>query len=225
MATQDLCTLAYVKTFLESTAANRDALIQQNITAASDAIMKEVEREFKTTVTNPATRAFRWDSGTSLGRILDLSPFDCQAITSVYLSPEGANELLDPTIPDYWGVPVGASATSAVTAGAVQGNQEGVFTGIRVSDLIMVRVSNLLFRMGFMQVQVTGTWGWASVPTQVQQACAVTAAEWTRKDVAAFAIEDYGRNDALMAEPQGYYSLPPAALKMLAPFRRFAGVY
>ena len=142
------------------------------------------------------------------------------------LSPEGNNETLDPTIPDYWGVPMGASAQSAVATGGTQGNEDGVFTAIRISDLIMVRVSNLLFRMAFMQIAVTGTWGFPSVPAQVRQACALTVATWCRKDVAAFGIEDYGMHgDAIMPTPQGFYALPPAALKLIAPYRRWVGIY
>lgn len=222
MATQDLCALADVKTFLESAASGRDALISAMITPASDAIMQEVEREFKTTFgTNGngvGTRTFRWDPGT---RIVDLSPWDLQSASAIALSPEGSNQAL--TVGNN-GSGVSVEAPDVLLRPI--NCPEGVFTSLQISDLVMVRVSNLLFRFGYMDVAVTGTWGWPSVPTQVKQACALTVATWVRKDVAAFGIEDYGGHggDALMAEPQGYYSIPPAALKMLAPFRRFAGI-
>ena len=79
--TLSLCDLQDVKVLMESQGNQRDGLIMQLIPIASAAIQKELQREFVTTVTNPATRTFRWDAGTTTGRVLELAPFDIQSIT------------------------------------------------------------------------------------------------------------------------------------------------
>lgn len=225
MAAGDLITLAYLKTYLEAgTGTKRDNLYAQTITAASGAIMDELEREFVTTFgtgdppNGIGTRTFRWEPGR---RRVDLAPFDLQSATSVVLSPEGSATSL-----------VIANGASGVTVDAPDvlfhpiDRPEGVFTNMQISDLVMVRVSNLEFRFGYLDLQITGTWGFPSVPIAVQQACADTAAAWTNRAVAELAIEDYGQGhqDQLLPDLASIYSIPPPALKKLAKFRRFAGI-
>jgi hypothetical protein len=60
---------------------------------------------------------------------------------------------------------------------------------------------------------VTGTWGFASIPERVRQACVLTVAMVYRRDIACFANGDstpYGRLDVL----------PKQALDLLAPDMR-----
>jgi hypothetical protein len=211
MAAQDLCSLADVKTLLESTTTARDTLIQANITDASDAIIQEMEREFAP-VTVGATRTFLWRIGERPQRILDLAPYDAQAITSVTLSPEGSNPQTLTVTQDYIPRPVE--------------KLNGVWQQIQLSDLILVRTSITLFRFGFMEVSVTGDWGFPAVPNPVKRACMLTAAAWARKDIATFGLAGDLQDQSAepLPRPAGFYAIPPAALKLLNPYRRFSGV-
>lgn len=207
---QDLCTLGDVKTALEATTTARDTLLAALITQASDAIMDEVEREFAP-ITTAAARTLRWDAGT---RIVDLAPYDLASVTSVVLSPEDAATSLT----------VGGAAPDVLFRPLEK--PDGVWTSMQLSDLIQVRVSTLLFRFGFMQVQITGNWGFPTIPTNIVRATVVTVVSWARKDTGAFGMEDYDANNpSPLPRPPGYYAIPPAALKLINPFRRFAGFF
>lgn len=208
MAAQDLTTLSAVRTRLELPAAetSRDTLISALITSASDAIMREVEREFAP-VTSSATRRRRiYPTKRVQGSLyVDLAPYDLRTVSTMTLHPEESS----PTV---------LTATTDYILGPPEAPQ-GVYTHVLLRNTLTL-TSTLLNRFGFAYLDVAGAWGFASVPSDVAEACIDTVAAWMRRDVAAFGIDDLGDGRGLAPLRPGTYSLPNAALKKLAPFRR-----
>ncbi len=66
------------------------------------------------------------------------------------------------------------------------------------------------------QIQVTGDWGFPTIPTQVAQACAITVVHWLTVNTAVFRRPDDDPN--LMAVPKR--SIPPEAYDLLRVFKR-----
>jgi hypothetical protein len=66
------------------------------------------------------------------------------------------------------------------------------------------------------QVEVTATWGWTSVPADVEHATIVTTGIWLRRDVSAFSTT-YVLDEDRVERPE---SLPSAVRAMLGPYRR-----
>lgn len=202
----DLCALADVKAFLGSSDTTFDTQIQALITPASLAIIREAEREFAP-ASAAVTRRYRWDAGTLL---IDLAPYDLRTITSVTLSPEGGSPSVLADSTDYQGSPVT--------------QPHGTFTTLRMSNLLLVRISTTLFRFGYMLVDILGDWGFPTVPADIRQACVVTVASWLRRDIASFGQRDYpGPGGQIAPDAPSVYTLPPAALRMIRPYRRTAG--
>lgn len=197
----NLCSLADVREGLQLTPSDRvrDDLIRALIPAASRALMVEVGREFVPATEN-ATRRLRVD-----GRLVDLSPWDLRSADSVSLHPESSSpEAL--TASDYKLMPVHAPY--------------GVHTSLRLSGRVDPRSGSTYSDFGFSLLDVTGDWGWASIPTDVRQAAILTVASWLRRDVAAFAYSNLDEAVAQSAEIFASYGIPPPARRLLAPYRR-----
>lgn len=206
MATQDLCVLADVRAELKlgGSDTSLDTLIAAHITNASDTIMREFEREFKTTLTSPPnTRRFRWLNG----NLIDLAPYDLQTATTVTLHPESSSPVVLTANTDYQFTPI----TTV----------DGVYTTARLSGLLVIMWSQTLIRFGYAILDIAGTWGFPAVPNQVKQAAIETVSSWVRRDIGAYAGQDLSG----VFTPQEFssYSIPLTARLKLNPFRRTSG--
>ncbi len=195
MAAQDLTTLAIVRSFLQKSASDttQDAEISAMITRASDAISRYCEREFKTTGTNPFARTFEYKGG----GLLDLSPFDLQSLSQVRFDTDTAS----PTTllaADYRLVPVHKPL--------------GVYTALRIDPAISPTIARWSYRV----IEVTGTWGFASVPKDVEHACILTVNNWLKLDVTAYESV-LSVDEPALERPQG---IPSRAQMLLKPFVR-----
>lgn len=184
----DLTTLATVREFLQMPPGetDQDLVIEDAITHASAVIQEHCEREFAPAVSS-ITRTFEYG-----GQLLDLAPFDLRSIAPlVRVDPESASPTTL-TGDDYRVFPFPA--------------KYGVFTGLRLWSV------NGPARL----VEVTGDWGFPSVPVVVEQACIVTVVIWLRREVQAFdRTLDIDTNR--LERPS---ELPSAAVGMLRPFKR-----
>lgn len=200
MASIDLTDLDNVRAFLQYNASDvdQDDVINDMITAASRAILEEFEREFAPT-TDGDVRRFVFDLREPR---LALSPWDLRAATSVVLNPQESGGTALTEWDHYELAPYPA--------------KHGVFTGI--DFLTPISLSSSTRRTTRCVVDVTGDWGFASVPEDVAHWCKVTAAEWLRKDVSAFSnvfnLESGFLERAAM--------LPAAAVAGLRHYRRVA---
>lgn len=208
MAAGDLVTLAEVRTALELPASDtsRDALISSLITVYSKAVCDEVDREFAPvtgSVGTPATRRFRLSFGEYR---MDLAPYDAQSISSVVLHPEAESSIT-------------LAATRQWLAHPIS-KPDGVYTSIALSSLMTgVFTSQTAINFGFVLVDVSGVWGFPSVPAPVKQATIIAVTSAMRRDVTQFdlAIDE---GSALRPDSVGTFGLPPASRRLLSPYRR-----
>lgn len=195
MAAGDLTTTAAVRSFLQkrNDDTDQDAIIADLITRASTAISRYCTREFAPKVDASTARTFEY-AGSGL---LSLAPYDARTVTQVRIDTDEASPTTL-TSSDYRLAPYPA--------------RDGVYTHLRLSPFVLVSTSRFVSRL----VEVTGTWGFASVPVDVEEACIVTAAEWTRRLVAgraAFPADEGGDGPRQEA-------IPFEARMLLKPYMR-----
>src|SRR5262245_24409527 len=202
MAAQDLCSLADVRAALELPAADtsRDTLISSLITAASVAIMAEVQREFAP-VTASATRRFRTE-----GLVLSLAPYDLRTVTSLTVNPESSSPYTAVATQDYQLEPIGSPT--------------GTFTSVQFSAyLTALTGGQTTFAFGYTIVDINGAWGFASVPLDVNRATVVTVASWLRKDVTALiAAAEMDVGGGIAPGFPATMEIPNAAKRLLHPY-------
>lgn len=207
----NLCSLADVRQSLELpiTETTRDELILSLIPVASDLIMSTVEREFTPQSAAGTVRRLKLDPRAINSRVVDFVPYDLQTATLVSLHPETSTPITLVAYTDY-------------TLHPVQ-TDEPVFTSLRLSNFLNV-VSNTVVRFGYAVIDITGTWGWPSVPSKVSEACSDAVAAWMRRDVSTLALNLQDASDlspALMAS----FDLPLSSLRKINPYRRNAGAF
>lgn len=183
---------------------SRDSLISTLITAASDAIMNDTEREFAP-VTASATRRFRIDSFS-----MSLAPYDLRSVSSLILHPEAASPVTLNATTDYQLQPV----TTAT----------GTYTTVQFSHyLAALPSSTTAFGFGYALCDISGAWGFATVPTDVKRACVVTVASWMRKDVSALiAASELDIGGGIAPAFPSTMEIPNAAKRLLRPFYRLS---
>jgi hypothetical protein len=208
LQTGNLCSLADVRQSLELPAAEttRDELILSLIPVASQMLMNYCEREFAP-VTTATTRRFKIDAVSF--PIVSLAPYDLQSATAVTLSPETTSPqtLTDGT--DY--------TLSPVTSG------EGVYMSVRLSGWLNVFSSSMVV-FGYALLDVTGTWGFSSVPAVIAEACSDAVSAWLRRDVSSFGLNLQDGSD-LSPQFQASFDLPLSSIRKANPYRRNIGVF
>jgi hypothetical protein len=197
VAAQDLCTLQDVRIADEAPTSDtsRDALIQSLITAASDAIMDEVDREFAPATT--ATRRIKVG-----GYVVSLAPWDLRSVTTLTLHPETSSPQTLVAGTDYELLPVGAPS--------------GTYSSLRLSSYLWL-AGDTAYRMGHSLIDVNGAWGFATVPNVVNRACVLTVLSWIRRDISALGLSN--EFDAAAAQPTAF-GIPYEARRLLTPFYR-----
>lgn len=200
-AGSDLCTVADVRLALEtpSPVTGRDSLIQAMITEASYAIMRHCDREFAP-VTTSATRRFQVTRPGCGTPYVYVRPYDLRSVTAVVLHPEDA------------------SPTTLTTSDYILGPlpaRDGVYSHVNLARNVSL-FSTTLQVFGYAQCDVTGAWGFASVPYEVKSACVDTVASWVNKMVLTHGT-NAGEDPML---PVGAWMLPMKAKQKLAAFRR-----
>ena len=204
MAAQDLCSLSDVRAALEipGSDTSRDPLISTLITAASDAIMEEVEREFAP-VTASATRRFKIDSFS-----MSLAPYDLRTVSSFILHPEASSPVTLNATTDYQLQPVTTKT--------------GTYTAVQFSHyLAALPSSTTSFGFGYALCDISGAWGFASVPTDVNRATVVTVAAWMRRDVSALiAASEIDIGGGIAPAFPSTMEIPNAAKRLLSPYYR-----
>lgn len=186
----DLVTVEDVRRFLQkqSTDTGQDPIIATLISRASKAIIRYTEREFAPAGSAGEARTFEYAGGS----FLSLSPYDLRAITRVRLDIDEASPTTL-TSSDYRLYPNPAS--------------EGVYTAIRLAPYLIHSSTRWQQRL----VEITGTWGFASVPEEVKHWTIVTVALWLRRDVATFE-STFSIDEERLERPQALPSAVRAGL-------------
>jgi BppU N-terminal domain len=200
LSPSDLCTLSDVRLELEVEAddTTRDNAFAQLITAASQQILTEYEREFIAPA-NPQTRRFPVG-----GYVVDLAPYDLRSATAVTLHPESsAPKLLGAT--DYELEPF-------VTPW-------GVYNRVKLSSLIVL-YSDTSLKFGHCYLDIAGTWGFATVPLPVREACVETVKSWARADTPNLSVPEYQDGRTMIPAADPVRSIPSAARIRMFQFKR-----
>lgn len=198
---QELTTLAAVKAFLQRPAtdpAGQDAIIGSLITRASALIHRYSEREFVVYPGLGATRVFEMPPQPGAVAWLDMAPYDAQSISSVSIDSDQPNPVLL-SAAEWRPHPIPAT--------------DGVFKALKLQPLA-INIGRIPWPDR--QVSVTGTWGFPSVPAEVEHACIVTVSIWLRRDVSAFSAS-MNLDEQRVERP---HALPSAAKATLDGYKR-----
>lgn len=193
----DLCTTADVKNAAGISTSADDALIATLISAASSAIGAYCQRELAAVAGTPTRRV------EARSRVVDLAPYDLRSATTVTLHPT-------------------ATSPTTLTTSEWLGHAtaDGTYTTLTLGASVSL-ASDTWDEFGVALLDITGTWGVATTPTDVARACALTAASWLDRAVDAYAaqvsIDTPG--GARLATGVGA-AIPAAARRLLDPYRR-----
>lgn len=209
---RDLCTVFDVRLAmgLATSSTGQDDMIQEYISEATAVIEATYSRQFSPetdgagNVLTGVTKRFR-----VVNRRVDFYPYDLRNLTSVVLHPDQQNLTLDTTID--------------VEMSPFQ-KPDGVWTTMKISPWLPY-VSPHSMRYGHPYADVKGDWGFPSVPVPVKRAAVICVRSWLRRDLATFSgvYASAPQGDAY-PKPEGTYSVPFAAQKLLARYERWAGV-
>lgn len=205
---RDLTTVEEVKSSIElpSNDVDLDVLIPDYITAASVVIMNEYKREFAPVVTE--TRRFKVDSYRC-----DFSPYDLQSATLVQLHPETDEPL---TITDAM---TDLSSQSYILKPI--NPVRGVYQSMQFGGFLII-ISEVLMQFNFALIDVTGTWGFPSIPEDVTRACTLTVGSWLTRTAPGsstpYGIPVGGGAGAVMQGSD--WHIPWSAKKMLTQYKR-----
>jgi hypothetical protein len=134
------------------------------------------------------------------GGWLNFAPLDARSVTGIRLDTDETSPTTL-TSTDYRLYPM---------------NQPlGVYTGVRLAPYLVTSRARWQYRL----VEVTGDWGWTSVPVDVEQACILTVRTWLRRDVSAAEAVLAAPEDLAAGRPMG---LPSDAWSLLRPYVRQA---
>lgn len=193
----DLTTLARVREHqqrTDTTNTTQDDILESLITTASRMIENYTQREFITAGSTPSTRSFRYD-----GRgILNLAPYDARTVTSVTIDTDITDGETDLTSDEWrlWPIPA----------------KDGVYSHLHI---IGYGARGKADYPTWRKVDVTGTWGWASVPDVVERAAIMLTLELLSRTSS-------WHNDDGFSAPQGATAMPLHIRMMLAPYKRYS---
>lgn len=223
-AAWDLCTVADVHTALETTSTARDGVIQDYISDASLEIIGYCQREFAP-ATSSEKRRFRVDPRSIVDGCvrIDLFPYDLRTVATMTLNPEDSSPSMLVANTDYVLLPI--QPFDGLLGGTPVEPSYSVHTHVQFSGWRIFN-SAVMIRFGFCYIDITGAWGFPSVPGDVNQACVQTVVSWLRRDFPQFAQAGFDAEGQTLQPPAaGTYSLPSSALRKLARFKRHGGVF
>lgn len=197
MASQDLATLEEVRRhrqLTDTTNTTQDDLINELITVASDMIMRYTQREFAPTTASEA-RTYRYD-----GRgVVNLAPDDLRSVTQIRIDTD-TDSPTTLTSTQYKLHPTRA--------------KDGVYSMVHLINIQNARVTTEVHPV-YREVEITGAWGWSSIPAPVKRACIMLVVELLSR------TSDWKNNDMDTFQGTGGVAMPLHVRTMLTPYRRF----
>ena len=198
--TNGYCSLADVKSALRITDAVDDSLIELSIEAASREIDGYCQRAFYSTT---ATRVF--NSTNSFICETD----DIVSVTTLKTSVSGTSYDTTWNATDYQLEPL-----NGVTAGLTQ-----PYTRVRAIGLNLFPIWNVTGTYSnFASVQITGVFGWASIPTAVKQAAVLLSMRQFKRYDSPMGVMGMGDIGAIRVG-----RVDPDVEALLMPFKKMVG--
>lgn len=190
--TNGYATLTDVKNALRITDAMDDALLETAIESASRLIDGFTARSFY----NAGTAVRNYAATDAINLIID----DAITVTKVESTDEIGDTYTEWTATDYQLEPVNSRADGLYSP----------YTGIRAINTYTWPVVDYQAL-----VKITGTWGWASVPTAVKQACIIQSSRIFKRLDSPLGVAGFGDLGAIRV---GRY-LDPDVEQLLMPYR------
>jgi hypothetical protein len=190
--TNGYATLTDVKNALRITDAMDDALLETAIESASRLIDGFTARSFY----NAGTAVRNYAATDAINLIID----DAITVTKVESTDEIGDTYTEWTANDYQLEPVNSRADGLYSP----------YTGIRAVNTYTWPVVDYQAL-----VKITGTWGWASVPTAVKQACIIQSSRIFKRLDSPLGVAGFGDLGAIRV---GRY-LDPDVEQLLMPYR------
>lgn len=159
MAASDLTTLQKVRDYQQhdtTVALDNDDLVSDLITQASESIMDYTGQEFAPEVAGPIARTFLLYDGPD--QVLHLSPFTCQSVTQIRFDTDTDSPVTTTDSTDWRLLPIP--------------NKYGAYNAVYLPN----HYGNAAGRV----VEITGAWGWPSVPADIEKACIDTVVHWIK---------------------------------------------
>ena len=199
MAAIDLTTVDRVRRFLQkpTTDVNQDQVIGELITRASRAIVTFLGRDI--VPTQATSHAFIYRGG----RRLDLAPYVAQSVSSVAMDTDTSSP---------------STLASSEYALRPKPPHDGVYRYLRIptgGNQIVGPDNPGEREFAEREVTVTGVWGYAEIPEDIEHWCIVTVATWLRLHVSAFS-STFSVDEQRLERPE---SLPSAAMAGLRHYR------
>ena len=190
--TQGYATLSEVKASLRIQDAIDDSLLETAIESASRLIDGFTARSFS----NAGTAVRNFAATDALNLIID----DAITVTKVESTDEIGDSYTEWKVTDYQLEPLNGRADGLYSP----------FNGIRaINDYTWPVVDYQAL------VRITGTWGWASVPTAVKQACIIQSSRLFKRLDSPLGVAGFGDMGAIRV---GRY-LDPDVEQLLMPYR------
>lgn len=202
MAAGDLTTLAEVRAFMrlsDSSQTDMDSELTALITQTSSAIKRYTMREFAPQTAAGVARKFRYYGGGALWFSSE-GPYDAAAVTAVTIDSETSSPVTLTADSDYFLFPRNA--------------HNGVYEGMELRGLSPAGRSSAVDYRPWRQVTVTGTWGFASVPADVNLAAQMQVAYLYRQHSTV-----PGRDLSGEGERFGPMAWAPGVIQLLSPWR------
>ena len=190
--TNGYATLSDVKAALRITDSMDDALLETAIESASRLIDGFTARSFS----NAGTAVRNFAATDAINLIID----DAITVTKVESTDEIGDTYTEWTATDYQLEPVNSRADGLYSP----------YTGIRAVNTYTWPVVDYQAL-----VRITGTWGWASVPTAVKQACIIQSSRIFKRLDSPLGVAGFGDLGAIRV---GRY-LDPDVEQLLMPYR------
>lgn len=171
----------------------QDDLLESLASRASVQVERYTQRQF-TKQTNGGDKTYRYEGG----GMLSLVPYDARTITTVKIDD----------------VELGATRWQALPVG----KPDGVFTDVELRGVSPTPKASGHDYDPSRVVTVTGTWGFDSVPDDVEEAVILTVLHLWRHFAAAYTASGIGSEQDVQTD--GRRALPFAAVEMLRPYRR-----
>ena len=187
---RDLTTLANTRLLLQKSAGDtaQDPLLERLITQASVLLPNELGRQFLPET--GATHTFNYTGG----GWVNVAPYDLRAITAISYNSDGTS-------------PVALTSTGWRLRGQTGG---GTYRDVFLVDYTRDRLSSY----ESLTVSITGDWGFAAIPPDVQRGVEVTVKTWLREGAAFTSEGDLIRHERIGRIPSdvldglSHYRLP-----------------
>jgi hypothetical protein len=192
--TSDLTTVAAVRAFLQIPGSDdeQNAIIAALIKRATRLIAVWTSREFAPA--DGATRSFLCGRG----GMIDLAPFDLRVATDIVFDTDTNGTATPLTTGDYRLGPV----TS----------RDGTYQWVRLDRRWWQHRRR---HHDEVVVSITGDWGFAQVPADIEDACIKTVGVWLKRDVSTFS-RTFNLDESRTERPD---ALPASVVAILQPYR------